>query len=79
MFAIWGISVSAPAVQTVFSSLGSFLQERRDHKERLATINRKAFFDHLRSQSKGGVLSQQFVDNANAALDIGEDPTTNNT
>ncbi len=76
MFAIWGISVSAPAVQTVFSSLGSFLQEKRDHKERVAAINRGVVFDSLRTQVKGG-LSQEFVNAVNKALDAGESPNDN--
>ncbi len=72
MFAIWGISVASPVVSTVFSSLGSFFQERRDHKERIAAINRGAVFDSLRGSIKGG-LSQQTVDLVNKALDAGED------
>lgn len=71
MFAIWGISVSAPVISTVFGSLGSFLQERRDHHERLAAINRGAFFDSMKKQVKGGKLSQEFVNVINKALDDG--------
>ena len=70
MFAIWGISVSAPVVQTVFSSLGNYLQGGREHRETLARINRDAVFAALRA--KQGALSQKTVDEVNAALDAGE-------
>jgi len=71
MFAIWGISVASPVVTGVFSQLGSFFQERRDHKERLAAINRPVVFDSLRSQVRGG-LSQDFVNKVNIALDAAD-------
>lgn len=71
MFAIWGISVSAPVVTSMFSNLSAFLSERREHKERLAEINREAMFDYLRSKTKGKALSQDYVDVINDAIDAG--------
>ena len=72
MFAIWGISVSAPVVNGVFTSLGGYIQGRREHKERLATINRAAVFNELRKDSTNGKLDAGFVNIVDKALDAAE-------
>ena len=56
MFTVWGISVSAPVVNGIFSGLGEFFSARRNHKIELAKIDRKAFYDALRD-IKGFVSS----------------------
>lgn len=48
MFTVWGISVAAPVVNNIFSSLGSFFQTRRTDKIALAAVDKKAFFDAIR-------------------------------
>ena len=55
MFTVWGISVSAPVVNGVFSGLGDFFAARREHKLQLAKVDRKAYYDALRA-TKGMVL-----------------------
>ena len=59
MFTVWGISVSAPVVGNIFSSLGSFMANRRDYKIELAKVNREAYFAAYRA--KHGPLSPKFV------------------
>ena len=51
MFTVWGISVSAPVVNGIFSGLGEFFQAKRNDKIKLAAakVDRKAFYDNLRS------------------------------
>lgn len=51
MFTVWGISVSAPVVNGIFSGLGEFFQARRQDKIKLvaAKVDRKAFYDGLRA------------------------------
>lgn len=70
MFSIWGISVTAPAIASVFSGLGSFMQAGRDHRENLARINRDAVFNSLKRDL--GSVTQKTVDEINRALDAGE-------
>ncbi len=55
MFVIWGINVSGPVVNGIFSGLGEFFQAKRNDKIELAKIDRKAFYDALR-ETKGFVL-----------------------
>ncbi len=55
MFTVWGISVSAPVVNGIFSGLGDFFAAKRDHKLALAKVDRKAFYDALRAK-QGFVL-----------------------
>lgn len=57
MFTVWGISVSAPIVNGIFSGLGDFFAARREHKTGLAKIDRKAYYDALRA-TKGFVLGE---------------------
>lgn len=72
MFAIWGISVSAPVVNGIFSGLGQYIADKRDHKERLAKINRGLVFDELRKDSKDGKLNDGFVNIVDKALDAAD-------
>ncbi len=57
MFVIWGINVSAPVVNGIFSGLGDFFSARREHKLEIAKVNRKAFYDALR-ELKGVVTPE---------------------
>ena len=79
IFAVWGISVSAPVVTSIFSNLGSYIangrQADREHRENLARINRDAVFASLRKAQ--GALSQQTVNEVDAALDAGEAASNN--
>lgn len=52
MFTVWGINVSAPVVNGIFSGLGDFFSSRRTHKLEMAKVDRKAFYDALR-EAKG--------------------------
>lgn len=70
MFAVWGISVSAPVVQSIFNNLGGYLKNVRFHKEEIARINRDAVFASLRKSQ--GALSQQTVNEVDKALDEAE-------
>lgn len=54
MFTVWGISVSAPVVNGIFSGLGDFFAARRNYKIELKKVDRKAYYDSLR-------LTQGFV------------------
>lgn len=54
MFTVWGISVSAPVVNNIFSGLGNFFAARRDYKLELKKIDRKAYYEALR-KTKGFV------------------------
>lgn len=56
MFTVWGISVSAPVVNGIFSGLGDFFTARREYKVELAKVNRKAYYDALRA-TKGHVTN----------------------
>lgn len=71
MFTVWGISVSADTVGSIFSSLGSFFADKRAHNLDMATIvakiDRTSYFNALR-QSQGSI-SQQEVNKANAVFD----------
>ena len=55
MFTVWGISVSASTVSNIFSGLSDFFASRRKD-----TLNRKLFYDTLRSVK--GNISQSEVD-----------------
>ena len=48
MFTVWGISVSAPVVNGIFSGLGDFFAAKRDHKLQMAKVDRAAFYESLR-------------------------------
>ena len=72
MFAIWGISVTAPVVTGMFSNLGSYIQGRREHVERVASINRGAVFNELRKDARNGKLDDNFVKIVDKALDAAE-------
>lgn len=65
MFTVWGISVSAPVVNGIFSGLGDFFASRREHKLQMAKVDRKAFYDALR-QTKGFVTSEDVKINEQA-------------
>lgn len=67
MFTVWGISVSAPVVNNIFSGLSNYVANSRAYKLEKAKIDRKAFFDALRKLK--GPLSQLEVDDQNKALD----------
>lgn len=71
MFAVWGISVSAPVVNSIFSSLGNYIADGRAHKETLAKLNRPEFYNSLRAQK--GALSEQEVAQIEKALDASDD------
>ncbi len=68
MFTVWGISVSAPVVNGIFSGLGDFFAEKRAHKETMAKINRAPIFDEIR-KDKGFLLGDE-VKSIDRALDI---------
>ncbi len=70
MFAIWGISVSAPVVSSIFSSLGTYLADNRTHRETMAKLNRPEFYEALRKQR--GALSEQEVAQIEQALNVSE-------
>lgn len=70
MFAIWGISVATPVVSTIFSNLGSFLQDGRTHKENIAKINRSSFYEALKHLK--GTVSTKDEAQLDKALDAGE-------
>ncbi len=67
MFTVWGISVSAPVVNGIFSGLGDFFSAKREHKLQMAKVDRKAFYDSVRAQ-KGFVLGED-VKTAEIAFD----------
>lgn len=67
MFVIWGINVSAPVVNGVFSGLGDFFAARRDSKIELAKVNRKAYFDAVRHLK--GLVTPQDVKDGDKILD----------
>lgn len=48
MFTVWGISVAAPVVNNIFSSLGGFFQASRTDKIAMKAVDKQAFFDALR-------------------------------
>jgi hypothetical protein len=53
MFTVWGISVSAPVVGSIFSGLTSFLADRRSDKIEMKKVDKAAFYDavrHLKGQ-----------------------------
>jgi hypothetical protein len=62
MFTVWGISVSAPVVNGIFSGVGEFFSSRRADKIRMAKIDRKAYYEALRDV-KGFVLGDDVKDN----------------
>ncbi len=67
MFTVWGISVSAPVVGSIFSGLGNFFAERRDYKLEKAKIDRKAYFAALRKLQ--GYVTDADVKRDDAVLD----------
>lgn len=74
MFTVWGISVSANAVNGIFSGLGDFFSARREYKVELAKVNRKAYYDELRI--KQGFVTSDDVKTAEAIfnkIDKGND------
>lgn len=70
MFTVWGISVSAPVINGIFSGLGDFFTEKRLHKLDMAKVDRKAFYDALRAK-QGFVLGDD-VKIAEAAFDAAD-------
>ena len=72
MFTVWGISVSAPVVSSIFQSLGHYFQGRRQYKLDKAKIDRKAFFNGIRHIFPKG-LTQAQVEVIDNALDKGEE------
>ncbi len=70
MFAIWGISVSAPVVNSIFSSLGNYIADKRVHQQTMAKLNRPEFYNSLRAQR--GALSEQEVAQIETALNVSE-------
>lgn len=70
MFAVWGISVSAPVVNSIFSSLGNYIADNRTHKENMAKLNRPEFYNTLRAEK--GALSEQEVAQIERALNASE-------
>lgn len=71
MFTVWGISVSAPVVGSIFSGLSSYMSGRREYKLEKAKIDRKAFFDGIKKLFPKG-MNQAQVDLFDRALDEGE-------
>lgn len=69
MFTVWGITVSKDAVAGIFTNLGSFFASRREHKEVMAKIDRKALFDDLKAGIFKQGMSQSQVDVVEKALD----------
>lgn len=72
MFAVWGISVSAPVVGNIFSGLSSFMADRRQYKLEKAKIDRHAVFIALREKLFPKGMTQEQVDAIDAALTEGE-------
>lgn len=72
MFTVWGISVSAPVVGNIFSGLGSFMASRREYKLEKARINRDAVFASLKTKMFPKGMTQQQVDDIDAAITEGE-------
>lgn len=76
MFTVWGISTSAPAVANIFSSLTSYMAERKEAKRTFelekAKINREAVFNTVRSKWFPKGMNQQQVADLDDALDRGE-------
>lgn len=72
MFTVWGISVSAPVVGSIFSGLGRFMSERRDYKLEKARINRDAVFAKVRSKWFPKGMNQQQVNDLDEAITDGE-------
>ncbi len=70
MFTVWGISVSANAVNGIFSGLGDFFSARRDYKLNLAKVDRKAYYDNLRL--KQGYVTGDQVKASEAAFDAAD-------
>lgn len=69
MFTIWGISVSAPVVSSIFSGLGNFFAERRILKAATSpNVDNDALFAIIRSMKKDKRLSQDEVDSINEAI-----------
>lgn len=56
MFTVWGISVSAPVVNGIFSGIGDFFSARRQYKLESKKVDRKAYYDALR-ELKGVVIT----------------------
>ena len=67
MFTVWGISVSAPVVSSIFSGLGTYFQGRREYKLQQAQLDKKRIFEVIRKLK--GPLSQADVDLANDMMD----------
>jgi hypothetical protein len=67
MFTVWGISVSANAINGIFSGLGDFFSARRDYKLEKAKVDRKAYYDSLRVNQ--GYVTGDDVKRAEAIFD----------
>lgn len=49
MFTVWGIAVGAPIVSNIFSGIGRFFEGRQVYKIEKAKVDRKVFFEAMRS------------------------------
>lgn len=76
MFAVWGISVSAPVVSNIFSGLGQFIASRKDAKREFeiqkAKVNRDAMFTALKTKWFPKGMNQQQVNDFDEVIDEGE-------
>ena len=76
MFTVWGISVSAPVVGGIFSSLSQFMVDRKEAKRNFelakAKINRDVVFDKVKAAWFPKGMNQQQVNELDRALDDGE-------
>lgn len=68
MFAVWGISVSGPIVNNIFSSLGAYMSDRRQDLIAKAAVDKKAYYDALRTVK--GVVTDSDVALNDKVLDI---------
>lgn len=69
MFTIWGINVSAPVVNTIFSGLQDYLSGRRDYKleAKKITTDKKSFYEGLRAAK--GVITEADVKKYDPIID----------
>jgi len=72
MFTVWGISVSAPVVNGIFSGLGEFFSARREYKVKLATLDEKKFFDVIK-KGLGGSINEKTFNMLRAAIDTSQE------
>lgn len=68
MFTIWGISVSAPVVANIFNGLNTYLGERRGYKLQKVALDKKAYFDALRTIK--GVVTDKDVAVGDKIVDL---------